>query len=71
MEKIYIPRRKWPNFIPRTKKCIKKNELLDLYDSYLNNNVNDNNNHKKKINFLVDEDDEEDLNNFRTVLMEI
>ncbi len=51
------------------KNVLKKNDLLDLYDSSENNNnANDNNNQKKEINFLDDEDDEEDINNYQNYI---
>ena len=46
------------------KNVLKKYDLLDLYDSFDNNDL-DNNKKKKEINFLDDEDDEEDLDNYQ------
>ena len=52
------------------KDVLKKYELLDLYDSSENKNINADNKQNKEINFLDDEDDEEDLNDYQNYIDE-
>ena len=50
------------------KNVLKKNDLLDLYDSSENNNTNANYKQNNEINFLDDDDDEEELNNYQNYI---